>query len=137
MPAEHQIDPTWLDVAATQLARSSAAALDASHELLAHYSDVGERSTQRGVDTLVNEAVGALGTLTERLAETSQALQEAGLRAITSPAKASRATTSRAITTLANATRATSTGAANRAAATRHADADGCSTRSAIRRQGT
>ena len=69
MPAEHHADPTRLEAAAcfdaavpfdvaacfdavaTALARSRAAALDASHELLAHYADTGEAATQRTVDT--------------------------------------------------------------------------------------
>jgi hypothetical protein len=92
MPAIRQIDPTWLDVVATQLGRSSASALDASRELLAHYSDIGEPTTQRCVDTLVNQAAGVLGALADDLAATSRALQEAGQRATAAPAKASRAT---------------------------------------------
>ena len=77
MPAEHRIDPTWLDVVATQLARSSAAALEASHELLAHYSDTGEAATQRAVDTMVNQAADTLSALAESLAGTSCTLQTA------------------------------------------------------------
>lgn len=77
MPAEHHIDPTWLDVVATQLARSSAAALEASHELMAHYSDTGDATTQRAVDALVNEAADALSALAESLAGTSRTLQAA------------------------------------------------------------
>jgi len=77
MPAEHRIDPTWLVVVATQLARSSAAALDASHELLAHYSDTGDASTQRALDAMINRAGEALGELTDSLADTSRAMAEA------------------------------------------------------------
>lgn len=77
MPAEHRIDPTWLEVVATQLARSSAAALDASHELLAHYSDTGDASTQRALDAMINRAGEALGQLTDSLADTSRAMTEA------------------------------------------------------------
>jgi hypothetical protein len=77
MPAEHHIDPTLLDVVATQLARSSTAALEASHELLAHYSDTGDATTQRAVDALVNQAAGTLSALSECLADTSRELQGA------------------------------------------------------------
>ena len=78
MPAEHRIDPTWLDVVATQLARSSTAALEASHELLAHYGDTGDAATQRAVDALVNQAAEALGALTESLADASHSLLDPG-----------------------------------------------------------
>jgi len=77
MPAAHSVDPTWLDVVATQLTRSRTAALEASHELLAHYSDTGDAPTQRSVDTLINRAAEALGALTDSLADASRALQEA------------------------------------------------------------
>ena len=86
MPAEHHVDPTRLEVAAcfdaaaTALARSSAAALDASHELLAHYADTGDAATQRTVDTLVNQASDALGALTGAFADTSRTLQAAASR---------------------------------------------------------
>ena len=78
MPAEHCMDPTWLDVVATQLARSSTAALEAAHELLAHYSDTGDAATQRAVDALVNQAAEALGALTESLADASHSLLDPG-----------------------------------------------------------
>lgn len=78
MPAEHCMDPTWLDVVATQLARSSTAALEASHELLAHYGDTGDAATQRAVDALVNQAAEALGALTESLADASHSLLDPG-----------------------------------------------------------
>ena len=77
MPAAHSVDPTWLDVVATQLTRARTAALEASHELLAHYSDTGDAPTQRSVDTLINHAAEALGALTDSLADASRALQEA------------------------------------------------------------
>lgn len=86
MPAEHHVDPTRPEVAAcfdaavTALARSSAAALDASHELLAHYADTGDAATQRTVDTLVNQASDALGALTDAFADTSRTLQAAASR---------------------------------------------------------
>jgi len=79
MPAEHRIDPTRLDVVATQLARSSTAALEASHELLAHYGDTGDAATQRSVDALVNQAAEALRDLTESLADASHALLDLGV----------------------------------------------------------
>lgn len=86
MPAEHHVDPTRLkveacfDAATTALARSSAAALDASHELLAHYADTGDAATQRAVDTLVNQASDVLGALTDALADSSCVLQAAESR---------------------------------------------------------
>jgi len=77
MPAEHRIDPTWLDVVATQLSRSSSAALEASHELLAHYGDAGDATAQRALEALVNQAAGTLSALSECLADTSRELQGA------------------------------------------------------------
>jgi len=77
MPVEHRLDPTWLDVVATALARSSIAALEASHELLAHYGDTGDATAQRAVDALVNQAAGTLSALSECLADTSRELQSA------------------------------------------------------------
>jgi hypothetical protein len=77
MPADHRLDPTWLDVVATALARSSIAALEASHELLAHYGDTGDATAQRAVDALVNQAAGTLSALSECLADTSRELQSA------------------------------------------------------------
>lgn len=84
MPAEHPVDPTWLDVVATQLARSRTAAIEASHELLAHYSDTGDTATQRAVETLINDAADALGALTDSLADTELTLQVAARRALRS-----------------------------------------------------
>lgn len=75
MPAEHRIDPTWLDVVAAELARSSAVALEASDELLAHYGDTGDATTQRAVDALVNQVAGTLNSLSECLGDTSRELQ--------------------------------------------------------------
>ena len=83
MPAEHRVDPTLLDAVAAQLSRSSAAALDASHELLAHYSDTGDPPTQRAVDNLIDHAADALRALTDSLADSSRELQGAALRAAT------------------------------------------------------
>lgn len=77
MPAEHRMDPTWLDVVAAELARSSAVALEASDELLAHYGDTGDATTQRAVDALVNQAAEALGALSECLGDASLKLQSA------------------------------------------------------------
>lgn len=77
MAAEHRVDPIWLEVVATQLTRSSKAALDASHELLGHYSDTGDDPTQRAVDDLTNRAGEALRSLTSSLADASCALQKA------------------------------------------------------------
>ncbi len=102
MPAEDHVDPTRpdatrldatrldatrtdatrtdavrLDDVAARLARSSTAALEASHELLAHYPDTGDASTQRAVDTLIDQAAAALGALTDALAQTSRRLAAA------------------------------------------------------------
>ena len=106
MPAEPCVDPTWLDVVATQLARSSNAALDASHELMAHYGDTGDAAAQSAVDTLVNRAADALGVLTDSLADTSRALQQAGQRAARPQAAESRATPSRHVQTDGSSARA-------------------------------
>lgn len=92
MPAEHRVDPTWLEVVATQLARSSSAALEASHELLAHYGDSGHAPTQRTVDTLINRATGALADLSDSLSDTSRVLAEAA-RGTTTRADAHEAAT--------------------------------------------
>lgn len=86
MPDEERVDATMpdatmLDAVATRLARSSAAALEASHELLAHYADTGEASTQRAVDTLIDTASDALRALTDSFAETSRGLPAAAGRA--------------------------------------------------------
>lgn len=122
--AEHCVDPTWLWVVSTQLARSSAAALDASHELLAHYGDTGDAATQSAVDTLVNRAADALGALNDSLADTSLALKQAGQRAAISQAAESRAVPSQAIP--------------SRATPSRHVQTDGSSARATrIRDQGT
>jgi hypothetical protein len=75
MPAVDSVDPATLDAAAAQLARSSAAALEASHELLAHYADTGDASTQRTVDTLIDHAAEALQSLTDSLSEASRGLE--------------------------------------------------------------
>ena len=122
--AEHCVDPTWLWVVSTQLARSSTAALDASHELLAHYGDTGDAATQSAVDTLVNRAADAIGALNDSLADTSLALQQTGQRAAISQAAESRAIPSRAIP--------------SRATPSRHVQTDGSSARATrIRDQGT
>ena len=77
MPAQHATDSTWLDGVAAELARSSAVALEASDELLAHYGDTGDATTQRAVDALVNQAAGTLSALSECLADSSRELQGA------------------------------------------------------------
>ena len=60
-----------LDAFAGALTRSSTATLEASHELLAHYSDTGDAPTQRAVDTLIENAADALRALTDCLADIS------------------------------------------------------------------
>jgi len=84
MPAEHRVDPAQLDAVAAQLTRSRHAVLDASHELVAHYSDIGHAPTQRAVDTLIDHAADALASLTDSLADCAQQLQAAALQAVTS-----------------------------------------------------
>jgi len=79
MPTD-RLDPTWLDVVATQLTRSSTAALEASHELQAHYGDTGDGPTQQAVDTLTSAAADALAALTESFADSSRALRQAAGR---------------------------------------------------------
>ena len=78
---EHRVDPTLLDAVAARSTRASNAALEASHELLAHYSDTGDAPTQRAVDTLIDHAADALRALADSFAETSRALQAAAGRA--------------------------------------------------------
>jgi|BarGraNGADG00212_1021973.scaffolds.fasta_scaffold03502_2 hypothetical protein len=81
MPADDHVDLTLLDAVSTRLARSSTAALDASHELLAHYADTGDASTQRAVDILLDRAADALRALSDSLAVTSRRLQAAAVGA--------------------------------------------------------
>jgi hypothetical protein len=71
MPAEQRMDPTVLNAVAGVLKRSGTAALDASHELLAHYTDTGDGPTQRAVDTLIDHAADALRALTDSFADLS------------------------------------------------------------------
>jgi hypothetical protein len=71
MPPEQRLDPTMPDAFAGSLKRSSTATLEASHELLAHYSDTGDAPTQRAVDTLIDHAADALRALTDCLADIS------------------------------------------------------------------
>ena len=83
MPAEHRVDPAQLDAVAAQLTWSRHAVLDASHELVAHYSDTGHGPTQRAVDTLIDHAADALASLTDSLAGCAQELQSAALQTAT------------------------------------------------------
>jgi len=71
MSAEHRLDPNLLDAVAATLDAASAAALEASHELLAHYVDTGDAATQRALDTLVDNAADALRALTDSFADIS------------------------------------------------------------------
>ena len=77
MPAERPPDPTLPDDLAEQLRRSSHAALKASHELVAHYSDTGDTPTQRAVDTLIDHVADTLQALADSLADSSRELQTA------------------------------------------------------------
>lgn len=83
MSAQDSVDPTMLDAVAARLTRSSTAALEASHELLDHYADTGDASTQRAVDTLIDHAADALRALSGSFANTSRELQAAAGRAAT------------------------------------------------------
>ena len=85
MSAEQRMDPTVLDAVAGALKWSGTATLEASHELLAHYSDTGDAPTQRAVDTLIDHAADALRALTDSLADVSGEL-EAAASAATAPA---------------------------------------------------
>ena len=75
MAAEQRMDPTVPAAVDGALKRAGAAALDASHELLAHYGDTGDALTQRAVDTLIDHAADALRALTDSLADISGELQ--------------------------------------------------------------
>jgi hypothetical protein len=77
MPTEQHMDPTVLDSVVGALRRSGTAALDTSHELLAHYSETGDAPTQRAVDTLIDHAADALRALTDSLADISGELEAA------------------------------------------------------------
>jgi hypothetical protein len=81
MPAEHHADPMLLNAMAEALTRSSTAALDASHELLAHYGDTGDAPTQRAVDTLIDHAADALRAITDSLADISGEMEAAATAA--------------------------------------------------------
>lgn len=83
MPVEDVLTKAMLDAVAARLTRSSTAALEASHELLAHYADTGDAPTQRAVDTLIDHAADALRTLTDSLADTSRTLGAAAAQATT------------------------------------------------------
>lgn len=80
MPAEHHVDPQLLDALALEVARSSAAALEASHELLAHYGDTGSAPAQRAVNTLIQHAADTLRALTDSFDDISAELQRSGQR---------------------------------------------------------
>jgi hypothetical protein len=81
MPAEQRMDPTVLDAVVGALRRTGTAALDASHELLAHYGDTGDAPTQRAVDTLIDHAADALRALTDSLADVTGELEAASASA--------------------------------------------------------
>jgi hypothetical protein len=75
MPAERLVHTKPLDTVVAELNRSSAAALEASDELLAHFGDTGSAPSQRAVDTLIDHAADALRALTDSLADISGELQ--------------------------------------------------------------
>jgi hypothetical protein len=87
MPAPERVDPTMPDPLAERLTRSGQAAMDASHELLAHYADTGDAVTQRTVDTLIDGAALALQTLTDSLAEAARGLDAVASMSRTSPGR--------------------------------------------------
>ena len=80
MPAPDP-EPTLLDAVSARLTRSGTAAMDASHELLAHYADTGDSPTQRAVDNLVDEAAGSLQMLASSLADAARELDALSARA--------------------------------------------------------
>lgn len=75
MPAERHVDPALLDALALEVTRSGTAALDASHELLAHYSDTGSGPVQRAVDTLIDHAADTLRALTDSFTDIAAELR--------------------------------------------------------------
>lgn len=81
MPAADRVEPTLLDAVCARLTRSGTAAMDASHELLAHYADTGDAPTQHAVDTLVDRAAGSLQALAGSLAEAAHELDALSARA--------------------------------------------------------
>ena len=79
MPAEHRGDPNLVDLTLrdavnAQLTRLRHAALETSHELVAHYSDTGDAVTQRAVDNLIEHAADSLRALTDSFADSSHEL---------------------------------------------------------------
>jgi hypothetical protein len=75
MPAEHRDDPTLLDALSAALAQSSTASFEASHELLAHYSDTGHAPTQRAVSAMIDHAADALRAVTDSLTDLCEELE--------------------------------------------------------------
>lgn len=75
MSAAHPLDRMSLDAVAAELSRSSTAALEASHELLAHYGDTGEARSQRALDVMVIHAADALRALADSFADIAGELQ--------------------------------------------------------------
>ena len=88
MPAVDSVDPTKLDALAETMTRSKAAALEASHEVLAHYADTGDVPTQRAVDTLIDHAAEALRRLTDSLADAADVLDAAARATVARPSGA-------------------------------------------------
>ena len=84
MPAVHCPDTTSPHAVVAALARTGAATLDASHELLAHYSDTGDVPSQRAVNTLIDHAADTLRALTDCLADISGELAAARSDELTS-----------------------------------------------------
>jgi hypothetical protein len=95
MPAEHRVDPTTLAAVAATLTRASTAALDASHELVAHYGDTGDARTQRALDTLIDDAADTVGALADSLAYVSGEIQ-ARANAMATTTRSEATTTRRA-----------------------------------------
>jgi hypothetical protein len=78
MSAQPNFDPTLVEAVTAQLTRSSAAALEARDELMADCSDTGDTPSQQALDTLIDQAAGALEGLSASL--TSCAAQVAAIR---------------------------------------------------------
>jgi hypothetical protein len=93
MAAEYQMDPSSFDAVVGALTRSSLAALEASHELLAHYSDTGDGPTQRAVDALIDQSADALRALTDSLSDLADEVQAIQVQAIQAQAAMPRTTT--------------------------------------------
>lgn len=88
MSAVHRAEPSLLETALGALTRSSAATLEASNELLAHYSDTGDAPSQRAVNTLIDHAADSLRALTDSLTDIADELSAAAIQPAMTGARA-------------------------------------------------